>query len=95
MSQKKYKVTLTEDEETLLYDIINKGKHRSWLNMAEIELNGINNYGLSARIPTRERMRKEAVAWNLIRYKKTCTINWRFTTADARIKLQRLYPKFE
>jgi hypothetical protein len=40
-------------------------------------------------------MRKEAAAWNLRRNKEAGKINWRFTTADARIKLKRLYPQFE
>jgi transposase len=53
-------------------------KHGSWLNMAEIELNEINNHGLSARIPTIEQMRKEAAAWNDRRNKEACKINWRF-----------------
>jgi transposase len=70
-------------------------KHGSWLNMAEIELNVINNHGLSSRIPTIEQMRKEAAAWNLRRNREACKINWRFTTTDARIKLKRLYPQFE
>jgi transposase len=70
-------------------------KHDSWLNMAEIELNVINNHGLSPRIPTIERIREETAAWNRMRNKKACKINWRFTTADARIKLKRLYPQFE
>jgi hypothetical protein len=39
-------------------------RHGSWLNMAEIELNVINNQGPPARIPTLEQMRKEAPAWN-------------------------------
>jgi transposase len=69
-------------------------KHGSWLNMAEIELSVLNNHGLSARIPTIEEMRKEVRAWNRIRNEKACKINWRFTTADARIKLKRLYPRF-
>jgi hypothetical protein len=63
--------------------------------MAEIELNVINNHGLSSRIPTIEQMRKEAAAWNLRRNREASKINWRFTTADARIKLKRLYPQFE
>jgi hypothetical protein len=63
--------------------------------MAEIELNVINNHGLSARIATIEQMRNEAAAWNLRRNKEARKIDWRFTTADARIKLKRLYPKFE
>jgi transposase len=70
-------------------------KHGSWLNMAEIELNVINNHGLSPRIPTIEQMREEAAAWNRRRNKEACKINWRFTTADTRIKLKRLYPQFE
>ena len=63
--------------------------------MAEIELNVINNQGLSERIPTIEQMRKEAKAWEHRRKRDACKINWRFTTADARIKLKRLYPQFE
>jgi transposase len=70
-------------------------KHGSWLNMAEIELNVINNHGLTKRIPAIEQMRKEAKAWNRRRNKEACKINWRFTTANARIKLKRLYPQFE
>jgi transposase len=70
-------------------------KHGIWLNMAEIELKVINNHGLSPRIPTIEQMRKEMAAWKGRRNREACKINWRFTTADARIKLKRLYPKFE
>jgi hypothetical protein len=72
-------------------------KHGSWLNMAEIELNVINNHnhGLSARIPAIDPMRREAEAWNRRRNQEARKINWRFTTADARIKLKRLCPQFE
>jgi hypothetical protein len=70
-------------------------KHGSRLNMAEIELNVINNHGLSQRIPAIGQMREEAAAWNRRRNKEACKINRRFTTADARIKLKRLYPLFE
>jgi transposase len=70
-------------------------KHGSWLNMAEIELNVINNHGLSPRIPTIEQMREETAAWNRRRNREATKINWRFTTADARIKLKWLYPQFE
>jgi hypothetical protein len=69
-------------------------KHGSWLNMAEIELSVLNCHGLSDRIPTMERMEQETAAWNRIRNEKACKIDWRFTTADARIKLKRLYPQF-
>jgi transposase len=70
-------------------------KHGSWLTMAEIELNVINNHGLSERIPDIEQMREEAMAWRRKRNREACKINWRFTTSDARIKLKYLYPQFE
>jgi transposase len=70
-------------------------KHGSWLNMAEIALNVINNHGLSARIPMIDQMRRDTKAWNRRRNQEARKINWRFTTADARIKLKRLYPQFE
>jgi len=70
-------------------------KHGSWLNMAEIEINVLVNHGLSKRVPTIERMRKEVAAWNKLRNKEADKIDWRFTTDKARIKLHRLYPQFE
>lgn len=70
-------------------------KHGSWLNMAEIELNVLVNHGLSKRVPTIEQMREEVRAWNKGRNQSASKINWRFTTADARIKLKRLYPQFD
>jgi transposase len=69
-------------------------KHGSWLNMAEIEINVLVNHGLSKRIPTIERMKKEVAAWNKARNRTESKINWRFSTDDARIKLKRLYPQF-
>jgi hypothetical protein len=38
-------------------------------------------------------MRKEVAAWTKERNKNSASIDWRFTTEDARIKLKRLYPK--
>jgi hypothetical protein len=67
-------------------------KHGSWLNMAEIELSVINNQGLPARVGTLEEMRQRVRVWNEVRNGKDSTITRRFTTADARIKLKRLYP---
>jgi len=69
-------------------------KHGSWLNMAEIEINVLVNHGLSKRVPTIEQMKKEVAAWNRSRNKAASKINWRFSTDDARIKLNRLYPQF-
>ena len=68
-------------------------KHGSWLNIAEIELSALNSQCLDRRIPSIELMRKEVAAWELDRNNRSATIDWRFTTEDARIKLKRLYPK--
>jgi predicted dienelactone hydrolase len=69
-------------------------KHGSWLNGAEIELSALNSQCLHRRIPTIELMRKEVAAWELDRNNRSATIDWRFTTEDARIKLKRIYPQF-
>jgi hypothetical protein len=69
-------------------------KHGSWLNMAEIEHSVLNNHGLPERVPTMEQMRRETEAWAKNRNETVKTINWQFTTADARVKLTRLYPQF-
>jgi transposase len=68
-------------------------KHGRWLNMAEIELNVINNHGLSKKNPTIEQKRKAAKAWNKRRNKEARKLSWQFPTADTRIKLKRLYPR--
>ena len=68
-------------------------KHGSWLNIAEIELSALNSQCLDRRIPSIDVMQKEVAAWELDRNNRAATIDWRFTTEDARIKLKRLYPK--
>jgi len=68
-------------------------KHGSWLNVAEIELSALNTQCLNRRIPDIGRMRQEVAAWERDRNHRAAAIDWRFTTADARIKLKRLYPK--
>ena len=70
-------------------------KHGSWLNMAETELSVLSRQCLDRRIESKETMAKEIAAWEKSRNKACTRINWRFTTADARIKLKRLYPSFE
>jgi hypothetical protein len=67
-------------------------KHGSWLNMAEIELSHLNRQCLDRRIGERSIMAAEVKAWNMARNEKKAVANWRFTTADARIKLRTLYP---
>jgi hypothetical protein len=69
--------------------------HGSWLNMAEIELSALARQCLSRRIGTREELDREVQTWQHRRNEEAITVNWRFTTADARIKLKRLYPSLE
>jgi transposase len=66
--------------------------HGSWLNMAEIELSVLSRQCLNRRIPDQETLVQEVAAWEASRNAHHTTIDWRFTTADARIKLRRLYP---
>ena len=66
--------------------------HGSWLNMAEIELSVFQRQCLDRRIPDQARLKKEVADWQEQRNDADCTIDWRFTTDDARIKLKRLYP---
>jgi hypothetical protein len=67
-------------------------KHGSWLNMAEIELSMLNRACLDRRIPDHETLRREIAAYEDRRNAAQATINWRFTSQDARRKLHRLYP---
>ena len=67
-------------------------KHGSWLNMAEIELSVLQRQSLKARIPDQATLMEKVAAWQNRRNTSDATINWRFTTEDARIKLHRLYP---
>jgi hypothetical protein len=67
-------------------------RHGSWLNMAEIELSVLGRQCLARRIETREELQREVAAWEEERNERGVEIRWRFTTADARIKLRRLYP---
>lgn len=69
--------------------------HGSWLNIAEIELNVLNNQCLDRRIPDKQTLLKEVAAWNANRNQQAASVNWQFTTQDARIKLKRLYPSFQ
>ena len=61
--------------------------------MAEIELSILSRQCLDRRIPDQATMRKEVKAWEDKRNNSKTTVDWRFTTEDARIKLKRLYPK--
>ena len=69
-------------------------KHGSWLNMAEIELNVLNGQCLDRRIGDKTTLINEVAAWNIDRNQHATSVNWQFTTQDARIKLVSLYPSF-
>jgi hypothetical protein len=67
-------------------------KHGSWLNMAEIELSVLARQCLSERMNDKENLQKQVAAWQERRNASAVTIDWRFTTDDARIRLKKLYP---
>ena len=67
-------------------------KHASWLNIAEIELSVLARQGLAHNIATVEDLCQQAQQWQDQRNQQIGTVNWQFRTADARIKLKRLYP---
>jgi hypothetical protein len=68
-------------------------KHGSWLNMAEIELSVLARQCLDRRIADRQTLAEEVGAWEAERNAYDSSIDWRFTTQEARIKLKHLYPE--
>jgi len=70
--------------------------HGSWLNMAEIEISVLVRQCVGKRrVPDAQRLGREARAWYEARNRQQASVDWRFTTADARTKLRRLYPSIE
>lgn len=68
-------------------------KHGSWLNIAEIELSVLQRQCLGdERIGSKEALQEKTKAWETERNDSVVTVDWQFTTSDARIKLKRLYP---
>jgi len=67
-------------------------KHGSWLNMAEIELSVLARQCLRRRLPDKATVRQEIGVWEAQRNAAKATVQWQFTTQDARVKLSRLYP---
>ena len=67
-------------------------KHGSWLNMVEIEIGVLCKQCLADRIPDTDSLRREIAAWEAERNEQKATVNWQFTSIDARNKLKRLYP---
>ena len=70
-------------------------KYGSWLNVAEIELSVFTKQCLARRISDIETLRKEAKAWYRDRNAGQKSVDWQFTTDDARVKLKRLYQQIQ
>jgi len=70
-------------------------KHGSWLNIAEIELSILSRQCLDRRINSATFLKKEVATWERQRNRTCRTVDWQFTTTDARKKLKRLYPSFQ
>ena len=69
-------------------------KHGSWLDLAESELSVLSGQCLDRRIADKQTLAEEIAAWEASRNKNHTKADWQFTTADARVKLKRLYPSF-
>ena len=67
-------------------------EHGSWLNVAECELSVLSRQCLKRRMGSQAHLEQEVHAWQQRRNAMQVTVDWQFTTADARIKLKRLYP---
>ena len=70
-------------------------KHGSWLDLAESELGVLASQCLDRRIADKQILAREVAAWQDHRNKRHAKADWQFTTANARVKLKRLYPQFE
>lgn len=75
--------------------IVHTPRNGSWLNIAEMELSVLARQCLNRRFASVAAMRDALSAWQTARNASGCGANWRFTTADARIKLKTLYPQPE
>ena len=67
-------------------------KHGSWLNMAEIELSVLSRQCMNDYFENADQLAEQIEAWERKRNEEQTSIDWQFTTADARIKLRKLYP---
>lgn len=77
------------------FEIHSTPKHGSWLNMAELELSVLQRQRLRQRLADRPAMERAVAAWAHRRNSTVSSIDWQFTTADARTRLRRLYPAFD
>ena len=60
-----------------------------------MELSVLARQCLDRRIPDLGVLRREVAAWVATRNAAVVKVDWQFTTADARVKLKRLYPSIE
>jgi len=67
-------------------------KHASWLNMAEIEISVLSRQCLAEKMSSIDEMQRKVSAWQLRRNSACFSVDWHFTTSDARVKLKKLYP---
>ena len=72
------------------FEVHHTPRHGSWLNVAEIFLSTLSRQCLDQRIDCIAELHTIVSAWLASRPSRK--VNWRFTTADARLKLRRLYP---
>jgi hypothetical protein len=77
------------------FEFVYTPKHSSWLNVAEIELNVLVRQFLNRRIDNQKELASEVLAWQGHRDRLQAKVNWQFSTAHARTKLQRLYPTLD
>jgi transposase len=92
-----YEAFTPEDARRIIerIEVVHTPKHGSWLNMAECELSVLEKQCLGERIGDEVTLRERLSAWNEDRNHRSKKIDWQFETADARIKLRRLYPQIQ
>lgn len=73
-------------------EVVHTPTHGSWLNIAEIELSVLSKQALGSRIGDTSELERISTSWSTARTAAQKGVNWQFVTADARIKLARLYP---
>jgi transposase len=76
-------------------EVVHTPKHGSWLNMAECELSVLEKQCLGERLGDETTLRQHVTIWNTDRNNRSKKIDWQFGTANARIKLRRLYPQIQ
>lgn len=74
------------------FEFVYTPKHGSWLNVAEIELSVLSRVALKERMESKEKLLEQIQAYQKEKNQRAGTVNWQFTTKDARVKLHKLYP---